>query len=215
MSKRTAENRELAALMRRSIPQGTTPRAMVAVCAQSTRGVLCLIGSFLGDQKWPQFGAWSEDAVEPREVCPRRRLQGRHTPSYPREAVRQPPDSRDLAKSRSTYRGMPRHLVGPRQQSGTPSRALPPALPQPHLARAHAQEDVRRRGVRLREVWRQEADIGVSEGRTRGEKDSGAAEHAPGMCEPCPCARAPRAEGGPGASLGRPLSAALFSSPSP
>jgi hypothetical protein len=23
------------------------------------------------DQKWPQFGAWSEDAVEPREVCPR------------------------------------------------------------------------------------------------------------------------------------------------
>ncbi|RKG62434.1 hypothetical protein D7X30_03800 [Corallococcus sp. AB011P] len=33
----------------------------------------------LGDQKWPQFGAWSEDAVEPREVCPRRRHQGRHT----------------------------------------------------------------------------------------------------------------------------------------
>ncbi|HLK98500.1 MAG TPA: hypothetical protein VK364_12085 [Hymenobacter sp.] len=23
------------------------------------------------DPKWPQFGAWSEDAVEPREVCPR------------------------------------------------------------------------------------------------------------------------------------------------
>jgi len=34
----------------------------------------------LGDAKWPQFGAWSEDAVEPREVCPRRRHQGRHTP---------------------------------------------------------------------------------------------------------------------------------------
>ncbi len=31
----------------------------------------------LREQKWPHFRAWSEDAVEPREVCPRRRHQRR------------------------------------------------------------------------------------------------------------------------------------------
>ncbi len=36
----------------------------------------CLLRTCLRDPKWPQFGAWSEDAVEPREVCPRRRHQG-------------------------------------------------------------------------------------------------------------------------------------------
>ncbi|RKH31560.1 hypothetical protein D7X12_38330 [Corallococcus sicarius] len=35
-----------------------------------------LLLTCLGDQKWPQFGAWSEDAVEPREVCPRHQAPG-------------------------------------------------------------------------------------------------------------------------------------------
>jgi hypothetical protein len=39
-----------------------------------------LLRSCLGEQKWPHFRAWSEDAMKPREVCPRRRHQGRHTP---------------------------------------------------------------------------------------------------------------------------------------
>ncbi|EPX61528.1 hypothetical protein D187_010147 [Cystobacter fuscus DSM 2262] len=38
-----------------------------------------LLLSCVGEQKWPHLRAWSEDAVEPREVCPRRRHQGRHT----------------------------------------------------------------------------------------------------------------------------------------
>ena len=33
----------------------------------------------LREQKWPHFRAWSEDAVEPCEVCPRRRHQRRQT----------------------------------------------------------------------------------------------------------------------------------------
>jgi len=33
----------------------------------------------LREQKWPHFRAWSEDAVEPREVGPRRRHQRRQT----------------------------------------------------------------------------------------------------------------------------------------
>jgi hypothetical protein len=34
----------------------------------------------LGEQKWPEFRARSEDAVESREVCSRWRNQGRYTP---------------------------------------------------------------------------------------------------------------------------------------
>jgi hypothetical protein len=54
-----------------------------------------------------------------------------------------------------------------------------------------AQEDVRLRRVRLREVWRQAAGAGVREGRGWSASDSGAPGPGHGRCEAGPGARAP------------------------
>ncbi|REG34849.1 hypothetical protein ATI61_103763 [Archangium gephyra] len=53
-----------------------------------------------------------------------------------------------------------------------------------------AAQDVRPGGVRVLEVWRQAAGVGVREGSRRGESDSGAPGVAHGECAPGPCARA-------------------------
>ncbi|WP_141607869.1 transposase zinc-binding domain-containing protein, partial [Myxococcus sp. AB022] len=53
-----------------------------------------------------------------------------------------------------------------------------------------AQEDVRLRRVRLREVWRQAAGVGEREGGPRGAGDCGAPGLAHGMCEVGPGTRA-------------------------
>ena len=57
------------------------------------------------------------------------------------------------------------------------------------LGRAAAQ-DVRPGCVRVLEVWRQAAGLGVREGSRRGESASGAPGVAHGQCAPGPCARA-------------------------
>ena len=56
-----------------------------------------------------------------------------------------------------------------------------------------AQQDVRLRGVRLREVWRQAPGVGVHDGSMRGADDSEAPGPAHGRCEAGPGARAPQA----------------------
>jgi hypothetical protein len=53
-----------------------------------------------------------------------------------------------------------------------------------------AAQDVRPGCVRVLEVWRQAAGVGVREGSRRGESDSGAPGVAHGECAPGPCARA-------------------------
>jgi hypothetical protein len=57
-----------------------------------------------------------------------------------------------------------------------------------HLGRAAAQ-DVRPGCVRVLEVWRQAADLGVREGREGSASDTGAPGLAHGRCELGPCAR--------------------------
>ncbi|QQR45030.1 transposase [Myxococcus xanthus] len=52
-----------------------------------------------------------------------------------------------------------------------------------------AQEDVRLRRVRLREVWRKAAGVGVGEGGPRGAGDCGAPGLAHGLCEVGPGTR--------------------------
>ncbi|WP_336242485.1 transposase [Corallococcus exercitus] len=53
-----------------------------------------------------------------------------------------------------------------------------------------AEKDVHPGCVRVLEVWRQAASVGVREASRRGESDSGAPGHAHGECVPGPCARA-------------------------
>jgi hypothetical protein len=113
-------------------------------CLTPPSPLLCL-----EDQKWPQFGAWSKDAVEPREAT---------LAAHPREAVRQHSAFQVLglrpAPRTGAGRALPRWLPPamwpsspapprtapspPAAFAGTPTRAFPPAPPQPHLARAHA-----------------------------------------------------------------------------
>ncbi|WP_240359308.1 transposase [Pyxidicoccus trucidator] len=61
--------------------------------------------------------------------------------------------------------------------------------------RGVAQEDVRVRRVRVREVWRQAAGAGVREGSGKGARDSGAPGLAHGRCALGPGARAPTGRG--------------------
>jgi hypothetical protein len=85
------------------------------------------------------------------------------------------------------YGGEPRHC---RDGGGAEEGAHTPF----GLGRAAAQ-DVRPRRVRLREVWRQAAGVGVREGRQGSASDTGALGLAHGRCEASPGARAPSGRG--------------------
>jgi hypothetical protein len=131
-----------------------------------------------GQELVPWQGVAGEERVEERGWAYRRR-QPEGTVLY--EAVKDNLATL-LAEASEVGRGLPRYVE--RDVTMRPTETCPV-----WTGRAAAQ-DVRPGCVRVLEVWRQAAGVGVREGSRRGESDSGAPGVVHGECAPGPCARA-------------------------